>query len=274
MTGFGRAPRIRCLPVSPLRSLDTRPVRPPSVVKLTASFYRSPAWKALMRALIAERGRVCASCGVKGVRIYGDHIVELADGGAPLDPGNVALLCGACHNKKSARERERRGDLHGLLYPEGLAPSAVPLTIVCGPPAAGKTTWVRRHAAPGDLVIDLDAIKARLSGAGLESSWRSGLMKALEARNRLLAALGQRGAPWPAAWFIVGEPSASRREWWDRTLRPRRIVVLETPDAICLARIAAAPERANVRAEQSIAVAQWWAAYSRRPGEEKVGPTG
>jgi 5-methylcytosine-specific restriction protein A len=272
VTGFGHAPRLKCLPLSPLRPLDTRTVRPPGAIKLTAAFYKSPAWQALMRALIAERGRVCASCGAKGGRIYGDHIEELVDGGAPLDPGNIELLCGACHNRKTARERERRGDVHGLLYPEGLAPSTVPLTIVCGPPAAGKTTWVRQRAQAEDLIIDLDEIKARLSGAGLDSSWRAGLMKALEARNRLLAALGQRDAPCPAAWFIVGEPAAAKRAWWDRVLRPRRIVVLETPDEVCLSRIAAAPERAQTRAAQSVAVAKWWATYARRGGEERVGP--
>ncbi|OFB37984.1 hypothetical protein BA059_16840 [Mycolicibacterium sp. (ex Dasyatis americana)] len=30
--------------------------------------------------------------------------------------------------------------------------------IVTGPPASGKTTWVREHAQPGDITIDYDAI--------------------------------------------------------------------------------------------------------------------
>lgn len=32
------------------------------------------------------------------------------------------------------------------------------LFLVVGPPAAGKTTWVRQHARPGDITIDYDAI--------------------------------------------------------------------------------------------------------------------
>jgi 5-methylcytosine-specific restriction endonuclease McrA len=272
VTGFSRTtPRIKCLPLSPLRPLDTRTVRTPSAVKLTAGFYKSPEWKALMRALIAERGRVCESCGARGVRIYGDHIEELADGGAALDTSNIELLCGSCHNKKTAMARESRGDIRHLLHPEGLARSLVPLTIVCGPPASGKTTWVRTRAAPGDLVIDLDEIKAKLFGVGLHSFWSAGLMKALEERNRLLAALGQCDAPWPAAWFIVGEPTAIRRAWWQRMLQPSRIVVMETPEDVCLARIDASADRAKTRGEQSVVVAKWWSAYTRRAGEERVG---
>lgn len=32
------------------------------------------------------------------------------------------------------------------------------LTLVIGPPAAGKSTWVRNAAEPGDICIDFDAI--------------------------------------------------------------------------------------------------------------------
>lgn len=35
--------------------------------------------------------------------------------------------------------------------------------IITGPPAAGKTTWVRDHAKPGDITIDFDTIAATLS---------------------------------------------------------------------------------------------------------------
>jgi len=43
-----------------------------------------------------------------GHRIYGDHIQELADGGAPLDPNNILLRCPSCHQRKTNRERAKR----------------------------------------------------------------------------------------------------------------------------------------------------------------------
>ena len=35
--------------------------------------------------------------------------------------------------------------------------------LVWGPPASGKTTYVKKHMADGDMVIDLDAIKHAIS---------------------------------------------------------------------------------------------------------------
>ncbi|MGU3650671.1 AAA family ATPase [Mycolicibacterium sp. A43C] len=37
------------------------------------------------------------------------------------------------------------------------------LFLVCGPPASGKSTWVRERAQPGDITIDYDAIASVLT---------------------------------------------------------------------------------------------------------------
>lgn len=37
------------------------------------------------------------------------------------------------------------------------------LYLVIGPPASGKTTWVRQHAQPGDITIDYDTIAEALA---------------------------------------------------------------------------------------------------------------
>jgi 5-methylcytosine-specific restriction endonuclease McrA len=42
------------------------------------------------------------------MRVYGDHIIELQDGGALLDPSNVALRCAPCHGRKTVLERDKR----------------------------------------------------------------------------------------------------------------------------------------------------------------------
>jgi 5-methylcytosine-specific restriction protein A len=89
-----------------LKALDTRRVLPPP--KRAEPFYTSPEWRELMARIIAERGRRCQQCGRIGCRIFGDHIVELKDGGAPLDPSNVMLRCGSCHTAKTARVRAER----------------------------------------------------------------------------------------------------------------------------------------------------------------------
>lgn len=42
----------------------------------------------------------------------------------------------------------------------------VALTIVTGPPAGGKSTWVLQQAKPGDIVVDFDRLAVALTGTG------------------------------------------------------------------------------------------------------------
>lgn len=98
-------PRLRCAPPR-LATAEYRRVPPPP--KTAASFYLSPEWRELMARLIKERGRRCERCVATGCRIYGDHIKELKDGGAPLDPANIMLMCSPCHGLKTAAARKER----------------------------------------------------------------------------------------------------------------------------------------------------------------------
>ena len=95
-----------------VKAIDTRRVPPPP--KTADPFYNSPEWRSLMAEIIAERGRICEDphCDGKthstGMRVFGDHIIELRDGGAALDKRNVRLLCGAAHTRKTAAARASR----------------------------------------------------------------------------------------------------------------------------------------------------------------------
>jgi len=102
-------PRLGTLPPR-LGILDTRRVKP--APKRADPFYLSPEWRTLMARLMAKRGRRCEACGRVNCRIFGDHIIELNDGGAPLDPSNVKLLCGSCHTTKTSSARAERMAKH------------------------------------------------------------------------------------------------------------------------------------------------------------------
>jgi len=115
-----------------------------------------------------------------------------------------------------------------LSHPSGLRPSVIPLTIVCGPPASGKTTYVKQHGA------------------------------AVSDRNRYLHAIS-KPCSWPAAWFIVGAPRQKERQWWQDKLQPKDIVLLLPPEDLCYQRI---KERGGVReAQQCRAVDEWFLRY-------------
>lgn len=242
-------------------------LKPPP--KQVESHYTTPEHRAWAKAVIVRAGGRCQDCGRSGTRLFADHIVELKDGGAPFDESNGQALCGSCHSTKSAAERRHRvagPDVAAHSHPDWLRPSLVPLTIVCGPPASGKSRYVAERAGPSDLVIDLDLIAARLSGQQNHDWDRSWLSAAIRERNDMIGSLSdRRSGRWPAAWLIVGEPSPRWRQWWADTLRPVRIVVMETPDEVCCARLS---ERDGDRKQhQSAAVYRWWADYQRRGGD-------
>ena len=88
----------------PTLSLQTAALPP----KVADPFYSSAAWIELRGRVRREaRGR----CQVQGCTQRGaivDHIVELKDGGAPLERTNVWLLCASHHSLKTVAERARR----------------------------------------------------------------------------------------------------------------------------------------------------------------------
>lgn len=108
-----------------LRSVGQK-LRPSRAFKLQPAakrvdpFYVSSEWRALMEAIKRQRGNRCEDPEHRtehprsGVRIYGDHIRELKDGGAPFDPCNVMLKCPPCHQRKTAAERVRRYRMGGV----------------------------------------------------------------------------------------------------------------------------------------------------------------
>ena len=97
-----------------LRTVSTRSVKAvrgdaaARSAKPTMDFYGSAAWKAIRLQVQRECKRTCQQCKKPDTRIYVDHIVELRDGGAPLERSNLIGLCAVCHGKKTARERTSR----------------------------------------------------------------------------------------------------------------------------------------------------------------------
>ena len=91
-----------------------------------------------------------------------------------------------------------------LVRPELLPKPTCKVWLICGPPASGKSTYVRANASKGDIVIDLDGI-AREYGMGRERLSEATAMLLLD-RNERLAALATE-PPTSTAWVIMGGAS-------------------------------------------------------------------
>jgi broad-specificity NMP kinase len=131
------------------------------------------------------------------------------------------------------------------------------VVLVCGPPGAGKSTYVDAHAHDGDPIIDLDTI-AKEHGLGRNRP-RDALGFLLGERNKRLAALAH-AAPHTTAWVILSAPSSRLRTWWRDSLgvKPDDLIVLAPTPAELQRRIKADPDRREVVAEHFAVVKRWF----------------
>lgn len=224
------------------------------------------AWRRLRKRQL-QLEPVCRSCKRDGLLTPAtevDHVVPIAD--APdrrLDASNLQSLCHSCHSTKTAGETYTGA----ASLPGWLKPSRARLTIVCGPPGGGKTTWAEEQGS--SVVIDLDAIRAEQTGRPWYRSGRESLMPALRERNRRLGALAT-AHPRTRAVFIVGAPTRQERRRWRELLQPERVVVLETPPDVCASRVRADRRRRKYGDLYSRLAAQWWSRYVRDELDEVI----
>jgi hypothetical protein len=189
-----------------------------------------------------------------------DHIVAHR-GNSELfwNPDNWQPLCQHHHN--SAKQSEERSINRGVddagipknpdhpwnkvLYwgysiPYGLKPSCIPVHLVCGAPGAGKSTFVREHANPGDVIIDMDAIRRSL-GFPQYSGDLKHLKIAMRERDRMIRSLAT--ATTGQAWLIVSAPTDDERAQWCEALGNVTVHSIDTPKAECIRRIMQDPAR-------------------------------
>jgi hypothetical protein len=158
--------------------------------------YAGP-WRRV-RALVLERDG--HRCQIKGGKCLGlatevDHINPVELGGSWWDVDNLRAACKPCNvGRVSAQRLEawRQGP---------------PITLVYGPPGAGKTTYVAQHSQPGDLVVDYDAIAQALGADRQQSEQIHEAVMA--ARNAVLSRIRQNRTGAPAVWIVSANPRAA-----------------------------------------------------------------
>lgn len=136
------------------------------------------------------------------------------------------------------------------------------VVLVCGPPAAGKSTWVAEHAAPGDRVVDLDAICQRLGSPSTHNHparIRAEAKRVRAAEETLVARM-----PTGTAWVIRTLPEPDRRIRHANALGATDVVVLAAP-----------AEEAKSRAAEDgrpawtgPVIDRWWSHY--RPSTSRL----
>ena len=182
-----------------------------------------------------------------------DHITPIELGGDPWKMSNLQTMCFMCHQSKRGREAHGDKDKNQV-------------TLVCGPPGAGKTTYVRDNMRPtSDLVLDIDRIYVALSGMGKYSKPDSLLPFVTAAFDAVVGQLSDGVGDLRHAWVITCSPTEAERGRLGEALGAK-VVVLDTDATTCIRRIEKDPSRAAQAALWEALVHRWWDRYTK--GEE------
>jgi 5-methylcytosine-specific restriction protein A len=253
-----------------------------------AASYRQWYWQKgwlRLRDLHKAQHPLCVMCERQGrvtAATVVDHIKpHKGDRDLFYDPENLQSLCERHHNASKQAE-EHRGfssevgidgwpldarhpanggkpnQKHGWSIPDGIQPSRIPVVLVCGPPAAGKSTYVQAHARKDDTVIDFDAIRRIVGGVKWDQD--EGVNKRTFAyRRKMLKGLASKR--WGTAWLIVMAPTKAERKAWDKALGGVREVIINPGKEVCLAQMAGDPDREATRDLQVEAIERWFDAF-------------
>ncbi|WP_165975227.1 AAA family ATPase [Actinomadura rubrisoli] len=131
---------------------------------------------------------------------------------------------------------------------------------MCGPPAAGKSTWVRSQARPGDQVIDFDAL-CRTLGSRSHHDHPPHVRALAKSMRR---SLEEQATTHPGRTFVIrslADPS-DRAAVAERL--GARVVMFAVPAAEALERA-----RGDNRPEWTDqAIRSWWDRYRPSPADE------
>lgn len=163
-------------------------------------FTTTRRWRALRVEILERDGYKCRIHGpkCKGKAAEVDHIIPVADGGAIWDPANLRASCSACNVWRAQQQKAKHGWRR----------SRTRITLVVGPIAAGKSTYVQEHAGPNDLVVDYDAISKALGPVLPRGHGGVRHQMVTDVRNKLLRDIRRGDVKADRAWIISCNPEA------------------------------------------------------------------
>ena len=226
---------------------------------MARSAYAERAWKPIRKQVLERDRQRCqiGAPGCTGTATHVDHIVPLSRGGARFDPSNLRAACQTCN---LSRGDGRRGSGRGGSVRDGWRSAPTWITLVVGPPGAGKSTLVERRATPGDLVVDFDRLAQSLGSPVSHDHDAATVEAAKAARGAVLSRLRRGEVSAARAWIISSNADAE-------SMFPYHDIELVDPGEAEVRRRAVEAGRPDRWLQL---IGDW---YRRRGGEVDVGPS-
>lgn len=140
------------------------------------------------------------------------------------------------------------------------------ITVVCGPPCSGKSTWAR---ASGLSVLDWDEWYAEATGRPIHLRVTADRAIGREVEIRFQDAITRAHlSDTPTA--VVRAAAARRQRGMFRRLYGARVIVLEVPRVECIRRLHASSRPREVWPATEAAIVDWWDAYEPSPRDEVI----
>lgn len=143
------------------------------------------------------------------------------------------------------------------------------VTIVCGPPGSGKTTWVAKQMHWGDLVLDIDRMYEAICMQPMYEKPINLLPVILAMRDAVVAQL-QRPNRVPQAFVITTTTRHDEIAAMANKLNAR-VVVMNTPSVTCMQRVAEDKRRGAKLSQWQSLIEKWFRDWRDYPGAEVVG---
>jgi 5-methylcytosine-specific restriction protein A len=134
------------------------------------------------------------------------------------------------------------------------------MIVVIGAPGSGKTSYVRERVKYGEMVVDVDLLFNALT---MRPMWDH----PVQLMNAVLTARDYLIENYEPAWVISTNAGRDYRDYM-REKYGAEVVVMETPAAVCLERIAA---DGRPDGDWEGLVARWWEEYEPDSRDEVVG---
>jgi len=134
------------------------------------------------------------------------------------------------------------------------------LTLICGPPASGKTTYIKERTRPGDCILDIDKLYEALSGLEIYDKPDILLRTVFAAHNAALLQAIQQGI---TVWCITSGATKIKRDRACCGVRPQKVIILDLPVMECIKRVMHDPRRKDQLPLWEKIIRQWWQEYKK-----------